>query len=171
MKRLLTASLAVFLALVLSTVSLPVSATGITSESVHATEASSQILHNWHAIDYYTQQAFPSSQLDERLDSILPDGVSTSWWAAVQEQIKRSEYQITFQDDTYLSRLGGAYQAPNRAHNIRTYFTPSGVSIVPRTDVLPRCELNMVLTGYGYCGHIQPVSKPDAVIRVKPFQF
>ena len=146
---------------------LPASATAATSENAYATETSSQILHGWHTIDYYSQQTLSSSQLDNTMESNLPAGFSTNWWAAAQQQIRGSEYQITFQDATYLSRLGGAYQAPNRAHNIRTYFTPSGVSIIPRTDVLPRWELSMVLTGYGYGGYIQRkarviAERPDA---------
>ena len=66
----------------------------------------------------------------------------TAWWAAVQQEIQRSEYQITWQDETYLPDLEAAYQAPNRAHNLRTYFTDAswpgsqegaGVRIIPRT--------------------------------------
>ena len=52
----------------------------------------------------------------------LPEGVSTGWWAAAQEDISRSEYQVTWQDRTYLPDLPAAYQAPNWAHNLRTYF-------------------------------------------------
>ena len=58
---------------------------------------------------------------------------SPEWWAAVQEDIRRSEYQVTWQDRTYLADLAGAYQAPNRAHNLRAYFTPEGIRVVQRT--------------------------------------
>jgi hypothetical protein len=88
----------------------------------------------------------------------LLEGVSASWWNAVQEQIRRSEYQITFRDDTYLSKSENAYQAPNRAHNIRTYFTPLGIRVVPRTDVISGWELGLRLTGYGYAGDIQTLA-------------
>jgi len=58
---------------------------------------------------------------------VLPQGASTDWWATVQENIRQSEYQITWQDQTYLADVPASYQAPNRAHNLRTYFTPTGI--------------------------------------------
>ncbi len=59
----------------------------------------------------------------------LPDGASTGWWAAVQDNIRESEYHVTWQDHTYLPDLAAAYQTPNRAHNLRTYFAPDGVRL------------------------------------------
>ena len=63
---------------------------------------------------------------------IPPRGASTGWWSAVQEDIRRSEYHVTWQDQTYLPDLPAAYHAPNRAHNLRTYFTPEGPVVIPR---------------------------------------
>lgn len=54
------------------------------------------------------------------------------WWSAVQEEIRRSEYQVTWQEQTYLPDVPAAYQAPNRAHNLRTYFTPQDPVVLPR---------------------------------------
>ena len=64
----------------------------------------------------------------------LPPGVSADWWAAVQEEIRRSEYDITWQDSTPLPGIPAAYQAPNRAQGLRTYFAPEGIVVVPRVD-------------------------------------
>jgi len=70
----------------------------------------------------------------------LPTGASPDWWTAVQEQIRQSEYDITWQDTTYVPDAPAAYQSPNRAHDLRTYFTPDGLVVIPRTgaeDALP----------------------------------
>ena len=77
----------------------------------------------------------------------LPPDAPPDWWATVQEQIRQSEYEVTWQDTTYLPDTPAAYQAPNRAQGLRTYFTPEGVVVIPRTgaqDALPW------QWGYGY---------------------
>ena len=38
--------------------------------------------------------------------------LSDGWWAAVQEDIRRSEYQVSWQEQTYLADVAAAYQAP-----------------------------------------------------------
>ncbi|MEW5986174.1 MAG: FG-GAP-like repeat-containing protein [Chloroflexota bacterium] len=61
---------------------------------------------------------------------------SENWWASVQEDIRQSEYNVTWQEETYLPDGTAAYQAPNRAHNLRTYFTPEGIVVMPRTGII-----------------------------------
>ena len=76
-----------------------------------------------------------------RIKPDLPPGVGADWWAMAQEDIRQSEYQVTWQDRAFLVDVAnpsamlspGAYQAPNRAHNLRTYFTPQGARIIPRS--------------------------------------
>ncbi len=58
--------------------------------------------------------------------------VPADWWTAVQEDIRLAEYHATWQEGTALADLAAAYQAPNRAQNLRTYFTPQGIRIIPR---------------------------------------
>ena len=95
--------------------------------------------------------------LEEVAPSVsLPEGASAGWWASVQEDIGKSEYQVTWQDHTYLADLPAAYQAPNRAHNLRTYFAPDGIRAIPRTGD-DAWEWGLTLTGYGYQGAVQPV--------------
>ena len=88
----------------------------------------------------------------------LRGGAFAGWWASVQKDIGRSEYQVTWQDRTYLPDLPAVYQAPNRAHNLRTYFTPAGVRIIPRTGDGAAWEWGFTLAGYGYEGAIRPVA-------------
>ncbi len=40
-----------------------------------------------------------------------PDVVPGDWWSRVQEDIRRSEYHVTWQDFTYLDGVPAAYQA------------------------------------------------------------
>jgi hypothetical protein len=89
----------------------------------------------------------------------VPPGTDAGWWATVQEDIRQSEYHVTWQERTYLADLPAAYQAPNRAHNLRTYFAPEGVRVIPRVfeGETPPWEWGLTLTGYGYAGEIQPV--------------
>ncbi|MBN1814081.1 MAG: FG-GAP repeat protein, partial [Anaerolineae bacterium] len=100
----------------------------------------------------------------------LLSGVSTDdWWAAAQENIRRSEYHVTWQEQTYLADVPAAYQSPNRAQNLRTYFADAGPIIIPRvwsegTDALPwRWELSLVAWGRDQA--LQPA--PQAAIRVQ----
>lgn len=62
----------------------------------------------------------------------LPPDANPDWWSAAQESIRISEYNITWQEQTYLSEFSAAYQAPNRAQNLRAYFTSNGLRIIPR---------------------------------------
>ncbi|MBN2007545.1 MAG: FG-GAP repeat protein [Anaerolineae bacterium] len=59
--------------------------------------------------------------------------IPEDWWDQVQADIRLSEYDITWQDSPILPDLAAAYQAPNRAQNLRFYFTQSGIRVIPRT--------------------------------------
>ncbi|HSN77822.1 MAG TPA: integrin alpha, partial [Anaerolineae bacterium] len=85
--------------------------------------------------------------------------VPADWWTAVQEDIRQSEYEITWQEQTALADLAAGYQAPNRAQNLRTYFTPEGIRVIPRDfdGETPPWEWGLTLTGYGYENGAQPV--------------
>ncbi|MGB7114944.1 MAG: integrin alpha, partial [Anaerolineales bacterium] len=112
------------------------------------------------------EPASPETTLPETLQGI-PEATD-GWWAAVQEDIRQSEYHITWQEHIYLADLpatsaslgAGAYQAPNRAHNLRTYFAPAGVRLIPRVfeGETPPWEWGLTLTGFGYTGDVQPVT-------------
>ena len=58
-------------------------------------------------------------------------GTSDAWWANVQAELERGEYET--------STTQHGLQAPNRAHNLRTTFGERGIEVVPRTgkDVSP----------------------------------
>jgi hypothetical protein len=101
----------------------------------------------------------------------LPAGAGGIWWSAVQKEIRQSEYNITWQEKTSLPDLKGAYQAPNRAQNLRTYFTPEGVRIIRRTEKNPSWQLCLSLTGYGYSGIVRPVEEAQMTVSENRIEY
>ena len=80
----------------------------------------------------------------------LPEGAGADWWSQVQRSLREAEYHITWQEHTVLPGSQPAWQAPNRAHNLRTYFTDQGIRVVPReAAVAPAWTWGLTLTGYG----------------------
>jgi hypothetical protein len=97
------------------------------------------------------------TSLPENLEGV--PGATTDWWSAVQEDIRQSEYHITWQEHADLD-VAAAYQAPNRAHNLRTTFTPHSIRVAPRVfeGETPPWEWGLTLSGYGYEGDVRPVA-------------
>ena len=87
----------------------------------------------------------------------LPKEVSTDWWTAVQEDIRKSEYDVIWQEYVHIPDISAAYKAPNRAHNLRTYFMPDSIMITPRTSA--DWVFGLSLTGYGFADNVNPVSE------------
>ena len=99
----------------------------------------------------------------------LPPGASDDWWAAVLEDIRVSEYNINWQEQTDLPEIKAAYQAPNRAHNLRTYFTPDGVKVIPRTST--DWNWGLSLRGYGFEGDVKPVTDAELSISENRIEY
>jgi hypothetical protein len=91
----------------------------------------------------------------------LPEGVSADWWTQAQAYIQQSEYEITWQEPTYLADLPGAYQAPNRVQGIRTYFIAQGIRLISRTEITPTWQLGISLADYGAQADVQPVGEAN----------
>ncbi|NLF01274.1 MAG: hypothetical protein GX601_09890 [Anaerolineales bacterium] len=89
-------------------------------------------------------------------------GTSSDWWATVQEALDALEYYVTWQEQTYLPDLQTAYQAPNRAHNLRTYFGAAGPIVIPRKWLeetnSPPWRLELTLTAWGRAGALEAVA-------------
>ncbi len=86
------------------------------------------------------------------------------WLDRITADVARAEYQVTWQDTTTLADARAAYQAPNRAQNLRAYFTPDSLHLVPRTTTGPAWMLNLAVTGYGATGVTQRAT--DAKLEV-----
>ncbi len=85
--------------------------------------------------------------------------VPQDWLFRAQQNIAQSEYNVTWQDHAALPGLGAAWQAPNRAHDLRTYFTSAGPRVVRRTDEVGSWTWGLELTGFG--GGVSPSSPPS----------
>ena len=105
----------------------------------------------------------------------LPADASADWWSAVQKEIVKSEYDVTWQDSTYLVDLAAAYQAPNRANNLRTYFTATGPIVIPRTgyegDDVPPWRWTARLVAWGRAGDMGPVPEAELAVQENEIRY
>ncbi len=100
---------------------------------------------------------------------MLPTAVDDGWWATVQEEIRKSEYHVTWQEQTYLDDVQAAYQAPNRAENLRTYFAPTGPILIPRIwaeeTAVPPWRWETSLVAWGRAGNLQPALQAELAVQ------
>ena len=109
------------------------------------------------------------SAMQDDSGTVLPDAVAGNWWSQILQNIKQREYHISWLDKTSLDGMqdhgeNGAYQAPNRAHNLHTYFTKDGIRIVPRTAAAerPSWHWGLSLDSYAVDGrqiHVDPATR------------
>ncbi len=78
-------------------------------------------------------------------------GLEPARQAAILSGIEQREYHASLTPE--------GLQAPNRAHNLRTWFREGGIDVVPRmaTDDAPTWSLGWRTTGWGRGGRIAPV--------------
>ncbi|MCC6608009.1 MAG: hypothetical protein IT327_32685 [Anaerolineae bacterium] len=96
---------------------------------------------------------------DETTDKAeIVEAPDSAWLQTVQNEIRQSEYRISWQENEPVSEATGAYQAPNRSHDFRTFFVPEGIRLQPRTETTTNWQWGLSLIGYGYDGHIRPVA-------------
>jgi hypothetical protein len=88
------------------------------------------------------------------------DPVPGGWLSRVQHDIAASEYHVTWQEATYLADVDSAWHAPNRAQGFRTYFTETGIRVVPRTRSEPGWEWGLGLLGVGRGERLWDVDAP-----------
>ena len=106
----------------------------------------------------------PSAETPNRLRSSVDFSGDdhAGWWATVQESIGRSEYHVTWQEQAYLPDVLAAFQAPNRVHNLRTYFTAAGPVVIPRVwpegADSPPWRWEAILIAWGRVRALVPVS-------------
>lgn len=85
----------------------------------------------------------------------LPPGASQDWWSRVSADIKASEYHLSWAEQPVLKDLSPSFQAPNRANGFRTYFTETGIRLVPRTESEPSWQLGLDLLRWGREGALE----------------
>ena len=92
----------------------------------------------------------PHAENSSAAEISLPDGASQDWWGSVQRGLAEGEYQV--------SKNGPGLQAPNRAHNLRTYFGPTGIRVHDRTAVGSPELASFSLVGMGRGDELAPVA-------------
>jgi hypothetical protein len=81
--------------------------------------------------------------------SATPPGSDQSWMAEVQQGLSEREYQASQNDQ--------GIQAPNRRHNLRTYFEASGIRVHDRTAAGSPELLGLSLVKLGRGDALAPV--------------
>ena len=74
---------------------------------------------------------------------VVPEAMPAApvaWLSQMKEVVAASEYNVTWQSETYLGDLDQALHAPNRVHGFRTYFSPESVRVIPRLESSPSWE-------------------------------
>lgn len=99
----------------------------------------------------------------------LDQDTSLDQWSEIQSRLAAMEYDITWQDQTYLAGIPAAYQAPNRAHNLRSYFTENGLFIIPRTWQekvdKPGWQWQAKLSKWGREGSLEVVESGELMVQ------
>jgi len=89
-------------------------------------------------------------------EAAAPTGLKDpGWLAAAQRDIATREYEP--------SENGSGLQAPNRAHDLRTYFEKTGIRVHDRTAEGSPELLELSLAGVGRDGAIEPI-QPGALL-------
>ncbi|MDA1326073.1 MAG: PKD domain-containing protein, partial [Proteobacteria bacterium] len=78
----------------------------------------------------------------------LPKSASADWWQRVQRGLAEAEYNP--------SRNKQGLQAPNRAHNLRTYFGPDGIKL--RDRKADRALVGLSLNAMGRGTALSPIA-------------
>lgn len=94
--------------------------------------------------------ALDSTAQTSRFDSSGSPGTNETWWNLVQQKLADAEYRP--------SENERGLQAPNRAHNLRTYFGPSGIRVHDRTEAGSPELVSISLAGMGRDGLLTPVA-------------
>jgi len=91
----------------------------------------------------------------------------SEWLESIQDDLMQAEYNVTWQEQTYLSDLPASYQSPNRVQNLRTYFSQNGPIVIPRIWVevidTPPWRVDITLSTWGRTGMLDAV--PEAVLE------
>ena len=87
----------------------------------------------------------------------LPEGLSPAEWSEIQKQIRDSEYELAPAEPGTREVPRTAWQALNRAQDLRVYFSEEGIQVVPRREPEPSWEWGLTLKSYGYQGRTRPV--------------
>ncbi|MFP6616140.1 MAG: hypothetical protein VCB26_07020, partial [Candidatus Hydrogenedentota bacterium] len=73
----------------------------------------------------------------------------SSWFAQVQEGIRKGEYNVSWQDKSVIEGDPGGLHITNRKNNLRGYFREDGVQIVERESSDPDWDVRWQFESWG----------------------
>jgi hypothetical protein len=82
-------------------------------------------------------------------------------YESLRAAVEKSRYGLREQKSTGVSGSASGYIASNHAQNFRADFTKTGVYVEPRSADQPDWRWGLSLTGYGYGGALQPLTKTE----------
>ncbi len=88
------------------------------------------------------------------MDSAFALSPDSGWSATVQKKILQKEYEA--------SRNNKGLQAPNRTHNIRTYFSEKGIQVVDRSAHGSPGLLGLTLKGFSRGKYVEDLGAGNA---------
>jgi len=100
---------------------------------------------------------------DRQAERDVHASTAAPWKSHAGDQLAAYEYDITWQDETALPGVRGAWHAPNRAHNLRTYFTDTGIRVVPREVGNASWEWGLTLLRYGRPTRVNSVTAASPI--------
>ena len=90
------------------------------------------------------------------------EDATPAWQAQVLQQIVESEYHVTRQE-TKTRGSENPWQAPNRAHGFRTYFSGEGVRFEPRTEEGSSWRLGLSPSRIGREGALLEIGPAESI--------
>ena len=101
---------------------------------------------------------------DEKESKHLPQGVSKNWWAEALENIKKQEYEITWQDMPVLEIYRPHIRHPTAPITCAPILPDDGIRMIPRSEQEPSWQLGLQLKGYGYAGNATELMPAEPTI-------
>jgi hypothetical protein len=121
---------------------------GIVMHSLFGIGSATRPSARWGAISVWLGTALLAATATHAV-AAPPLDADTDWLASLQQSIAEAEYEA--------SENGLGLQAPNRAHNLRTYFEPDGIRVVDRKAAGSPELLGLWLVGVGRGASLIPV--------------
>jgi flavodoxin len=78
--------------------------------------------------------------------------IPTPWIKTIEQNIRDMEYDITWQERSYLPGDKAGYHFFNRAQNLRAYFLPDGIKFISGSETNPSWVWEYQLTGFSAKG-------------------
>lgn len=97
--------------------------------------------------------------------------LTKDWWGKVHDNFHQYEYYFKPKPLNGLPTIEAEYQAPNRAHALRSLFNSRGFVVTQRAGAETNWQLGLSLIGYGYEGTVQPVEPVQPIVHENTVEY